>query len=223
MTTTAPILPPSKPASKYQNAAEWWHALGDVPLERVVMNPPPGTATEQDLLRFVDRDKRLVELIDGTLLEKPVGSVESRIAMRLGRALGNFVFPRRLGLLSGEGGPLRMGSGRVRLPDLAFVAADDLPGRTAPREPIPTLRPTLAVEVLSEGNTKAEMRQKVKEYFESGSKLVWLIDPSTSSIAIYDADSEVPARTLREHEVLDGGNVLPGFTVPVADLFREEC
>ena len=69
--------------AKYANAAQWLHELGDVPLERIVMDPWPGTATEQDLLVFVERDKRFVELIDGTLVEKPVGWLESQIALRL--------------------------------------------------------------------------------------------------------------------------------------------
>src|SRR5437868_1696516 len=135
--------------AKFENAAEWWHALGDVPLERIVMDPPPGTATEQDLLIFVERDKRLVELIDGTLVEKPVGWLEAMIAQRLAAALSNFVNPRRLGVIAGADGTLRMASGRVRLPDITFVSKDDLPDGRVPREPIPKLPPTLAVEVIS--------------------------------------------------------------------------
>jgi Uma2 family endonuclease len=137
--------------------AQWLHDLGDIPLERIVMDPWPGTATERDLLTFVERDKRLVELIDGTLVEKPVGWLEALIAGRLIAALGAFVYPRKLGVIAGADGTLRMASGRVRLPDVAFVSVDDLPGRRIPREPIPTLPPTLAVEVISEGNTAADI------------------------------------------------------------------
>ena len=219
MTTTAPNPPPAPAAPKYANGAEWLHALGDVPLERIVMDPPPGTATEQDLLRLVERDKRLVELIDGTLVEKPVGWIEALIAVRLITALNNFVLPRKLGVVAGADGTLRMRSGRVRLPDVTFVSVEDLPGRAIPAEPIPQLPPTLAIEVLSEGNTKAEMRQKVKEYFDSRSRLVWLVDPRTKSIAIFEDASDEPARTLVEGDVLDGGNVLPGFTVAVSEVF----
>jgi Uma2 family endonuclease len=182
------------------------------------MEPLPGTATEQDLLRLVERD-RLVELVDGTLVEKPMGWIESRIAMLPGQALLNFINPRGLGALTGGDGTLKMKSGRIRLPDLAFVSVDDLPGGQLPTEPIPMLAFRLAAEVISEGNTVAEMRQKMKEYFESGTQLVWLIYPKTKTIEVYERLSDQPSRTLTETETLDGGNVLPGFSVPVADIF----
>jgi Uma2 family endonuclease len=203
----------------FPNLAEWWHSTGDVPLERIVTDPPPGTATEQDLLLFAERDKRLCELIDGTLVAKPVGYMESLIAGWLITALNNFVMPRKLGLVSGEAGMIRMVSGRVRLPDVAFVSFDDLPGRQIPREPIPTLPPTLAVEVLSESNTATEIRQKLKEYFESGTRLAWVIDPRVRVVDVYVSFKEAPARTLRAGDLLDGGSALPGFTMPVSDLF----
>jgi hypothetical protein len=60
-------------APKFDNGEEWHHGLGDVPLSRIIFDPWPGTATEEDLLLMVERDKRLCELIDGTLVEKPPG------------------------------------------------------------------------------------------------------------------------------------------------------
>jgi Uma2 family endonuclease len=200
--------------------AEWLRSLGNVPLDRIVMDPLPGTATERDLLRLVDRDRRLVELIDGTLVEKPVGFYESLIAGWLITALNNFVLPRKLGFVSGEAGMMRMVSGRVRLPDVTFVANEDLPGGSIPTEPVPTLRPTITAEVLSETNTEAEIRQKLLEYFESGSRLAWIIDPATRSVAVYTAFTVQPARILMHGDMLDGGDVLPGFSVSVAELFR---
>jgi Uma2 family endonuclease len=199
--------------------AEWLRSLGNVPLSRIVMDPLPGTATERDLLRLVERDKRLVELIDGTLVEKPVGYKESQIAMWLGMALGNFIYPRRLGFLAGEAGTLRMKSGRIRLPDLSFVSIDDVPGGVVPDEPVPELPPTLAIEIVSESNTAAEMRQKVQEYFDSGSRLVWLVYPAAKTVAVYESASAEPTRTLTEADVLDGGRVLPGFSIPVSEIF----
>ena len=203
----------------FRNGAEWWHALGDVPLERVVMDPPPGTATEQDLLRMVERDKRLVELIDGTLVEKPVGLYESLIAGWLITLLNNFVLPRKLGYVSGQAGMMRMVSGRVRLPDVAFLATQTLPGGLIPAEPVPRLAPTIAAEVLSATNTVGEIRQKLFEYFESGTRLAWVIDPAKRAVAVYTSFSAEPARVLSDQEVLDGGDVLPGFSVKVSDLF----
>ena len=198
--------------------AEWLRSLGNVPLDRIVMDPLPGTATEADLLRLVEGDK-LVELVDGTLVEKPVGWIESRIAMALAVALGNFITPRRLGYLAGADGTLRMKSGRVRLPDISFVSVDDVPGGILPAEPIPELPPTLAVEVVSESNTAEEMRQKTMEYFESGARLVWLVYPKTRSIAVFDQPAAEPARVVTDGDVLDGGEAVPGFTVEVSEVF----
>ena len=107
------------------------------------------------------------------------------------------------------------GRGRVRHHRLADLKALRVGGQ----EPIPTLAPDLAVEVLSESNTKAEIDQKLQEYFQSGTRLAWIIDPSTRSVAVYREAGD-PARVLTESETLDGEQVLPGFTLSVAELFR---
>ena len=219
-TAVPPAVPPRPPA-RFDNGREWMDSLGDVPLSRVIFDPWPGTATEQDLLRYVEVDKRLCELIDGTLVEKPVGFDESRIGSNLIMAVGNFVTPRRLGAVAGADATLRMASGRIRLPDVSFVARADVPADYRRGTPVPRLPPTLAVEVLSDSNTAAEMRQKRREYFESGSKLVWVVDPPTRTISVYTGPTTEPDRTLTESDTLDGGDVLPGFAMAVADVFRD--
>ena len=216
--TTVAAPPRFIPPRRFDNGAEWLRAFGNVPLDRIIFDPWPGTATEADLLLFVERDKRLCELIDDTLVEKPVGYLESFVAGILIMHLNQFVLPRRLGSVTGEAGMMRMVGGRVRLPDVAFVSIDRLPGRQIPREPVPDLGPDLAVEVLSESNTKAEIDQKLREYFQSGTRLAWIIDPPTRTVAVYRGPGE-PARVLAESETLDGGDVLPGFTLAVSELF----
>jgi Uma2 family endonuclease len=219
MTTTLTNPTPTARSPKYANFAEWLHEeLGDVPLRRIVMDPWMGMATEADLLRLAERDKRLCELIEGTLVEKPVGLYESLLAAWLVTYLNNFVGPRRLGIVSGEAGMMRLFPGRVRIPDVAFVSIERLPGRTAPREPIPTLSPDLAVEVLSESNTVAEIQIKLRDYFSSGTRLAWIIDPRKRTVAVYES-SDQPIRTLTEKDSFDGGDVLQGFTLSVAQLF----
>ena len=82
------------------------------------------------------------------------------------------------------------------------------------------LPPTLAVEVISPSNTRAEMRQKRVEYFESGAKLVWQVYPDTRTVMIFDKAGDEPAKVLKEGEILDGGDVLPGFQIAVTEIFR---
>src|SRR4051794_3805293 len=212
VSTMAPHIP-FRPPKRFENAAEWLRALGGVPLERIIFDPWPGTATEADLLRFVERDKRLCELIDGTLVEKPVGYWESLIAQNLATDLGLYVREKGLGALAGADATMRMASsGRIRLPDLCFVSRERLP-RT--REPVPTLAPDLAIEVLSKTNTTDEMAQKLREYFGSGTRLVWVIEPATRTVSVYHRPGE-PTCVLDEHSMLDGEQVVPGFTFAVA-------
>src|SRR3954467_14772873 len=80
---------------KFSNAQEWHSALGEVPLRRILCTPWPGQATEQDQITLVERDKRLVELMYRTLVEKPVGTYESLIAGIIMKALLDFVAPRK--------------------------------------------------------------------------------------------------------------------------------
>ena len=92
-------------------------------------------------------------------------------------------------------------------------------GRRRPGEPIPRLAPDLVVEVLSPGNTPAEMARKRGEYFRSGVRLVWEIDPIARTVRVYTSESTVA--DLSPTDSLDGGAVLPGFSLPVAHLLAE--
>lgn len=214
---TASLAPARfQPPQRFDTAADWLRALGDIPLERIIFDPWPGTATEADLLHFVERDK-LCELIDGTLVEKPVGWMEAIIAINLAIELGTHAKLTNCGVVSGADSTLRMASnGRVRLPDVSFFSMERMP-KTG--ESIPTLAPDLAVEVLSKANTKAEMEQKLKEYFASGTRLAWLIDPPSRTVAVYHHAGE-PTCVLDETGCLDGEAVVPGFAMLVTDLFR---
>jgi Uma2 family endonuclease len=190
--------------------------LGDIPLERIWFQPAPGTATEKDVIEAEKRENRLCELVDGTLVEKAVGFEEARLALRLGRMIDTYVDQNDLGICVGADGMMRIAPGLVRIPDLSFIAWEKLPGRESPREPIPDLAPDLAVEVLSEGNTKAEMARKVREYFEARASLVWLIDPRKRTARVFSALEK--SVLVRADQALDGGDVLPGFVLLLSDL-----
>jgi Uma2 family endonuclease len=205
-------------AVTFETAAELVQKLGNIPLKRICFTPPPGTATERDLLAAMRRSDRLYELVDGTLVEKAMGLGESMIALLVSRRIGNFAEEHDLGIPAGEAGTVRLLKGLVRIPDVSFFCWDKLPGRMLPSEPIPDLFPDLAVEVLSEGNTPEEMERKLREYFLAGVRLVWMIDPRKRAAEVYTAP-DAPAATLDETQALDGGNVLPGFKLPLAELF----
>lgn len=191
--------------------------LGDIPPGRVCAVPAPGKATERDVLHILDHENRLCELVDGTLVEKPMGVLESYLAGIIIRFLGAFVYEHDLGILTAPDGTLRLMPGLVRMPDVAFISWHQLPNRKCPNEPIASLFPDLAVEVLSESNTRGEMQRKLKEYFLSGTQLVWIVDPIQRTVDVYTAPDRFTR--LEEGEVLDGGDLLPGFELPLKQLF----
>jgi Uma2 family endonuclease len=209
----------SSPPEAIDTVADLLDRLGGVPPERVRWRPLPGTATEKDVIDADCHEDRLCELVDGTLVEKAMGFHESTLAMALGEWLRAAVNPRNLGLVSGESGMMRLFPGLVRIPDVAFVSWKRIPGRRVPKEPIPDLVPDLVVEVLSESNTEREMARKYREYFQAGVLLIWEVDPKNRTVAVYTAADR--SILLNETQTIDGGDVLPGFTLPLAQLFSE--
>lgn len=198
-------------------------SLGDVvkylgvSADRIRLIPRPGTATIRDVIRIQDRENRNYELVDGILVEKAVGARESFIALKLGHLLQLFLDHSDLGFLLGPDGTLRILPGMVRIPDISFISWDQRPDHTIPDEPVPALAPRLAVEVLSEGNTEAEMSRKLREYFESGVRIVWLIDPATRTAQLYSSPTEFVE--IDESQDLTAEELLPGFKVRLGFLF----
>jgi Uma2 family endonuclease len=200
-----------------ETVASLLERLGGISPDRVRLKPPPGTATEADLIAVSLRDGSLCELVDGVLVEKAMGYAESFMAVVLASLLWAFVDPRNLGLVSGADGMMRLFPGLVRLPDVAFVSWDRIPGRRFPREPIAGFAPDLAVEVLSKGNTPAEMARKRQEYFSAGVRLVWIIDLNARTATVFTQANQ--STVLGEGDTLDGGELLPGFALPLGDYF----
>jgi Uma2 family endonuclease len=205
--------------SPLKTLADLVNRLGGVPLDRIRFQPAPGTATVQDVIDIQEREGKLCELVEGVLLEKTVGYMESGLALFLGGLLSAHVALRNLGIVTGANGTMEIMPDLVRIPDVAFTSWDRLPGRRMPVKPVPLLVPNLAVEVLSRSNTPGEMAVKRREYFTAGVQLVWEIDPVRRTVAVYTSESNV--RMLGVADSLDGGAVLPGFTLPLRELFAE--
>lgn len=198
--------------------------FGAIPLWRIVTDPPPGSATEEDVDDLFNRSKALCELVDGVLVRKTVGSYESYLAFRLGTFLNLFVMNQRPapGWVLGADGMLQLWPGRVRIPDVCFISAAQSPdGRFPRKRQIATLFPDLAVEVLSPSNTPQEMTDKLADYFQSGTRLVWLIDPATKSAEVHTSIDQ--KRVVPPNGVLIGEPVLPGLEIRLTDIFEGEA
>ncbi len=193
--------------------------FGPIPFRRIRSEPAPGTATEEDVVAIRDREKRPYELVDGVLVEKVTSVHASFLATVIATFLNNHVLPRKLGLVLGADGMYRLSPGLIRIPDVSFASVDRLPGRTFPHVAVCNFVPDLAVEVLSPGNTKKEMDRKLEEYGNAGVRLVWYVDPKKRTVRVYTGVEQ--SHLLRENQTLDGGAVLPGFTLPLRELFAD--
>lgn len=159
------------------------------------------------------------ELVEGEIREVPPSAEwSSSVAGRLIVRLGSFVLDGNLGRIYGADGAFVLFPDRatVRVPDVSFVRAERAPTGEA-RKQFSRLAPDLAVEVVSPSDRMPDVLAKVAEYLDAGVRLVWVIEPIARWIAVYTQDG--PAALLHEGDTLDGGDVLPGFTLPVADIF----
>jgi Uma2 family endonuclease len=213
------VTPPTSDFLNDWTAADMQAHLGGIPLKRIRMRPAPGTATEKDVLEFEAQTGRSCELIDGILVEKDMASYESMLALEIAFAIKLFLKMHDLGIVLGADGPLRILPRQVRVPDVCFISWERLPGRKLPRNPIFALAPDLAIEVLSKGNTRGEMRRKLSDYFAAGVRLVWFIDPRARTAKAYSSEKDFVE--VDERGVLSGADVLPGFELPLRQLFMK--
>jgi Uma2 family endonuclease len=196
--------------------------VGGVPPERVLTTPAPGTATPADLLDPAVVRGRACELVDGILVEKAMGSHADGIGAWLLVQICNFASLQNLGKVFGAQGGFEAGGLTVRMPDASFYRWDsvadpaelDHPSTAFVQQP-----PDLVVEVLSPGNTAAEMATKLSEYEQFGVRLVWYVDPEAKTVAVYPKGKARRLQLLTEADTLNGGKVLPGFALPVKDIF----
>ena len=161
----------------------------------------------------------LWELLDGELVAvSPSGDESSSTAMIIGHLLLNHVLPGRLGRVYGADGGFVLFTDRqtVLAPDVAFVAAERAPQGKA-RKHFPRLAPDLAVEVRSPSDRLGDVLAKVALYLQAGVRLVWVVDSERRTVTVFRPDA--PAETRDDTMTIDGDDVLPGFAVPVAEMF----
>jgi len=120
----------------------------------------------------------------------------------------------------GADGMIRLVPGLIRVPDVSFLVRGKLSRSRQGQQPVPSVAPDLAVEVVSKSNTKAEIDRKLSEYFAAGARLAWVVDPKTESVRVHTAPRQRVVLGL--DDFLDGGDVLPGLQISVRALFQEE-
>jgi Uma2 family endonuclease len=163
-------------------------------------------------------------LINGELREKPMtkrNRFHSRIMVRVGKLLDNWLDEQpepRGAVLAGEAGVrLRRDPDTTVGVDVVYVSADVLARQTEESTMIDGV-PVLAVEILSPSDTQEEIHEKVDGYLAVGVPLVWLIDPHVRTVMVYRPATDPELFTVRQD--LTAEPHLPGFRVPVAELFR---
>ena len=157
------------------------------------------------------------ELIEGELVKTmSAGFIHGIIAQRIGRFIGNFAAENNLGEVAAAETGFILGEKTYRGADSAFISNENLAKYGYPQGFFPTA-PDIAIEVVSPSNTSEEMMEKVELYLQNGSRLVWVIYPQTKLIFVHRQSNVVSV--LRENDTLEGEDVLPGFSIPVAALF----
>ena len=185
--------------------------------------PDVGPMTVDELLALPD-DGWLYELVEGRLVRMPppVGE-HGGVAGNLHIALGMWVVPRGLGrVLAAETG-FQLGSNTVLAGDVAFVRAERVPARDSVEwKRYWQLAPDLVAEVVSPSQTRQDQEAKARTWLGAGVRLVWIVWPDTQQVDVWRTDAAGAARratSLKRGDALDGLDVLPGFSYPLADLF----
>jgi Uma2 family endonuclease len=176
--------------------------------------------TAEELWNMPDPPGKRLELVDGEVVEvSPTTMLHGVIVTTLARLIDDCVQSRNLGFVgTGDVGfVLRRDPDLVRAPDVSFVAWESVPESGLPERGFWEGPPTLAIEVVSPDDRATDIHAKVQQFLEAGTRLVWIAWPDQRSVTVYDATGGV--RELGSEARLDGGDVLPGFTTTVGDLF----
>ncbi|HYO45769.1 MAG TPA: Uma2 family endonuclease [Gemmatimonadota bacterium] len=180
--------------------------------------------TGVETLMTVDEFERLpddewrTELVRGRVVREPPATLDQGwLASRVSFVLTDFVNRHGLGeTFLATGFVLFEEPPTVRAPHVAFVSRSRLPSREESVH-FGRMAPDLAVEIVSPSSTATEILDRAVDYIDSGTPLVWVVEPSRRSVTVYHSRNEI--RLLQEGDALDGYDVLPGFSVPVAELF----
>jgi len=159
------------------------------------------------------------ELVHGKVVEvSPAGRQASAIAIRIAIKIGIYLEANPIGIVTGADGGYRLDGFTLRAPDVAFISDAKAALDTQPEKYAP-FAPDLAVEVVSPNDGALEVQEKVELYLENGVMLIWVVYPALKQVVVYYPDRT--GRTLTVSDTLDGGDLLPGFTLPIAEIFAK--
>jgi len=192
------------------------YRLGDIPPERVRAEPPPGTATEADLI-LLDGQKPKCELIDGTLVERAGGCPESYLTCVITGEVGVYLKANPVAFQGGSGYSVRVGPQQVRLADGVVVRWKAGESRRVKSCIITDDIPAMIFEIPKPSNTKADIARKLAEFFAAGTQVAWVVDSRTGTADIYTTATDKV--TVPRDGVLTAEAVLPGFALPLAVVF----
>jgi Uma2 family endonuclease len=165
------------------------------------------------------QDGHHYELIHGEVINRGnSGMAHGYVACLITIQLGGYIKAQKLGAVCDSSTAFTLKNGNKRSPDFSFVHRDRLQGLRYPPRGFFQGAPDLAVEILSPGNTVEEIHTKIVEYFDNGTQIVWVIHPDEKYVLVYH--SVEPDRFLRSDDRLDGEDLIPGFSMAIADLFE---
>ena len=177
------------------------------------------TVTPDDLLQMGDAGKGY-ELVDGELVEVAMSTESSHVGNAAAAAFRQYARQQSPGYTFGEGAGFQCFAddpGRVRKPDAAYVPRDRLtPEQYASTGWCPAV-PSVVVEVVSPNDLAYEVERKIEDWLAAGVELMWVVNPPTRSVRVIQSDGT--HRLVRETGELTGNGVLPGFALPLAELF----
>jgi Uma2 family endonuclease len=175
-------------------------------------------STADELFEMPDDGFRY-ELVKGELRKmSSSGSEHGATIVNITILLGQYVKANKLGVCFGAETGFKIASDpdTVRAPDVAFIRRERIPESGIPKKFWPGA-PDLAVEVLSPGDTRREVDEKVEDWLEAGARAVWVINPKRRSVTVYRSLTDVTR--LSDADELDGGDVVPGFRCKVSEIF----
>jgi Uma2 family endonuclease len=171
-----------------------------------------------DLLQTPEFERRKLELINGVIVEMSPNLEHGMLAALLAAFMVPFVRANDLGMVAVEVDHyLPEDRYNTRRPDVSFYSKARLKGLE--KNQFVPLMPDLAIEIKSPSNSKEDLLQKTAYYLQNGCRMVWLVYPEDQTIAVYTAADSEP-RIFGINDVLDGGDLLPGFKLAVKDIFN---